>query len=103
MVVPPPRPRCSTAHRQSTKNPGRRDAGDGGVSESRQTLDTAIQAYAQKEWDGELVVDWVLIAATVDEDGHHSIGAETSRENMPRYAVVGLLHEGLRMEDETDE
>lgn len=73
------------------------------MSDPRTKLDAAIRAYAQEVWDGDLIVDWVLIAATVDEDGEHCIGSETSRENMPRYVTVGLLTEGLMAEDKARE
>lgn len=64
--------------------------------QTRADLETAIRAHAADEWDGDLPVDWVIVAALIGDDGH-TIGVQVSREPMPNYITVGLLTEGLRL------
>jgi hypothetical protein len=54
-----------------------------------------IQAHANEHWDGDLITDWVIIAATIDSDGNTGIGSIPSREPMPAYILKGLLTEAL--------
>lgn len=67
--------------------------------QTRADLDAAIRAHAIDEWEGDLVADWVLTAALIDETGGSNIGVEVSRQPMPNYITVGLLSEALRVSD----
>lgn len=68
-------------------------------ADTRAALDNAIRAHAAEEWEGDLPVDWVVVAALVAPDGEHSIGIEASRDPMPNYVTIGLLTEGMRVSD----
>lgn len=62
---------------------------------TRADLDAAIRAHATEEWEGDLVVDWTIIAATLDTDNITGIGLVNSRDPMPGYITKGLLVEAL--------
>ncbi|WP_323986218.1 hypothetical protein [Microbacterium plantarum] len=62
---------------------------------TREALDAAIRAHAAEEWDGDLVVDWAIVAATIDTDNLTGIGLINSREPMPAYITKGLLIEAM--------
>ena len=61
-------------------------------------LTAAVHAHARAAWDGDLVIDWVLVAGLSDPAGSPSVGTVTSRANLPRYVATGLLHEALRLD-----
>lgn len=63
--------------------------------QTRRALDDAIRAHAAEEWEGDLVVDWCIVAATLDTDNLTGIGLIHSREPMPAYITKGLLLEGI--------
>lgn len=64
---------------------------------AKAALDDAIQQYSRAEWDGDLVVDWILVAGLSGHDGTPSVGIEESRDPMPGYISTGLLHEALKI------
>lgn len=64
---------------------------------TRANLDSALRAHAAEEWDGDLVIDWVIVAGLVSRDGEQNVGVEASRDPMPNYVTVGLLTEGIRV------
>ena len=68
-------------------------------AETKAALDEAIRAHSVAEWEGDLVVDWVLVAGLVSPDSVNTIAVDASRDNMPHYVTVGLLTEGLRLSD----
>lgn len=67
--------------------------------QTRQAIDSAIRAHSDDEWEGDLPVDWVIVAGLIDPDGTHSVAVAASRENIPHYVTVGLLTEGMRVSD----
>jgi len=64
---------------------------------TKHALDNAIQEHARAEWNGDLVVDWVLVAGLAGVNVEHSIGIEESRDSMPAYISNGLLYEALHI------
>lgn len=70
--------------------------------QTRADIDAALHAHAAEEWDGDLPVDWVIVAGLISPDGEHSIGVEASRDPMPNYVTVGLLTEGPRVSEPDD-
>jgi hypothetical protein len=71
--------------------------------QTREDLAAALQAHAADEWNNDLIVDWVVIAATIDSDGDYAAGSVYSRDPAPTYVVRGLLHEALAHIDEPDD
>ena len=71
--------------------------------QTRKAIAEAIQAHAADEWNGDLIVDWIVSAATVDNTGDYAHGTIYSRDPAPRYVVRGLLHEALYRVDEEDD
>ena len=64
-------------------------------TQTREALDAAIRAHAAEEWEGDYVVDWTIVAATLDSENLTGIGLINSRDPMPAYITKGLLIEGL--------
>lgn len=67
--------------------------------QTRQAIDAAIRAHSDDEWEGDLPVDWVIVAGLIAPDGTHTLAIDASRENIPHYVTVGLLTEGMRLSD----
>ena len=72
-------------------------------AETREAITDALRAHAADEWDGDLIVDWVVTAATIDAEGGYAHGTVYSRDPAPTYVVRGLLGEALAHLDEEDE
>lgn len=66
-------------------------------ADTRSAIAAALHEHANDEWDGDLVVDWVIVAGLVAAGGQHSVGINASRDPMPSYVTVGLLSEGIRV------
>lgn len=71
--------------------------------QTRNAIDAALKAHAEDEWEGDLIVDWVVSAATIDSDGEYAHGTIYSRDPAPRYVIRGLLGEALAKLDKDDD
>ena len=39
---------------------------------TRDAITEAIRNHAEDEWNGDLIIDWVVTAATIDSDGDYA-------------------------------
>ncbi|MEO2134617.1 hypothetical protein [Microbacterium sp.] len=69
---------------------------------TRDAITEAIRAHAEDEWGGDLIIDWVVTAATIDTDGDYGHGTIYSRDPAPSYVIRGLLGEALAHIDKDD-
>ena len=70
---------------------------------TRQAITEALRAHAEDEWNGDLIIDWVVTAATIDSDGDYAHGTIYSRDPAPTYVIRGLLGEALAKLDKDDD
>lgn len=62
----------------------------------RAVLDEAIRTYAEDAVDdGEVITDWVVLAATRRFDGGGSVIHLVSGDGLPTYVVRGMLSESM--------
>ena len=70
---------------------------------TRDAITEALRAHAEDEWDGDLIIDWVVSAATIDTAGDYKQGNIYSRDPAPTYVIRGLLSEALATLNEEDD
>lgn len=64
-------------------------------------LDDAIKAYAEDIVDdGEVIIDWIVCAATRRYDGGGVVITLSGQDGMPEWQARGILTTALRMVDQ---
>lgn len=78
------------------------------ADETRDALDLAVRAHAEDMVDdGEVITNWIVLAATRRFDGGGVVITMVSDDALPTYVARGMFHECLdtmrRNMDEDDD